>query len=172
MLSVREDAPHRLFMPTVCRYFTAATMRPLDRHGVHILRFGDETALDYAYCLLNSSFAYWFWRIYDGGITYPLSLLREMPIFLDRASAEDRAFFHEMRMKMSAMESDCIVRKRNVGVQENVRFPPGCRDALNRRLLAVLMPSFRDGGVQDAARVFDCVHANSTPFGTEESRRV
>lgn len=172
MLSVREDAPSRLFMPTVCRYFTAATMRPLDRHGVHVLRFDDETALDYAYCLLNSSFAYWFWRIYDGGITYPLSLLREMPVFLDRASAEDRAFFHEMRMKMSAMEGDCIVRKRNIGVQENVRFPPGCRDALNRRLLAVLMPSFRDGGVQDAARVFDCVHANSTPFGTEESRRV
>ena len=164
MLSVREDAPYRLFVPTVCRYFTAATVRPLDRHGVHVLRFDDETSLDYAYCLFNSSFAYWFWCVYDGGITYPLSLLREMPIFLDRASAEDRAFFHDMRMKMSAMEGDCIVRKRNVGVQENVRFPTDCRDALNRRLLAVLMPSL-GGGAQDAACLFDCLHANSTLSG-------
>ncbi len=172
LLSARGDAPHRLFMPTVCRYFTAATVRPLDRHGVHVLRFADETAFDYAYCLLNSSFAYWFWRIYDGGITYPLSLLREMPIFLDRASAEDRAFFHAMRLKMSAMEGDCIVRKRNVGVQENVRFPPDFRDALNRRLLAILLTSRADFCGASAARIFDCVHANSSLPETNAARRI
>ena len=33
---------------------------------------------NYLFCMINSSFAYWYWRLFDGGITYSRSLLINM----------------------------------------------------------------------------------------------
>ena len=50
--------------------------------------------------MINSSFAYWWWRIYDGGITYPVSLLNAMPIPLNLLSADDEKFFKTTAEKL------------------------------------------------------------------------
>ena len=31
--------------------------------------------------MLNSSFAYWYWRLYDGGINCPLTIINNIPVF-------------------------------------------------------------------------------------------
>jgi hypothetical protein len=103
--------------------------------------------------MVNSSFAYWFWRLYDGGITYPLGLVLKMPLFYDSLSVEDKMFFRDVGREMVDKANDFIVTKTNVGIQENIKFPRMYRDRLNRRLLDVI-------GVADNEKIFDIVHSN------------
>ena len=53
-----KEAKYRLDVPTTCRYFLSATKRELNREGKNTFYFKDELSYNYAYCILNSSFAY------------------------------------------------------------------------------------------------------------------
>jgi len=126
----------------------------LNRKGSITLSFDDKEKYDYVYCLINSSFAYFHWRLYDGGITYPKNLLLDMPVFFSELSAADKDFFRRMREQMSAAANGFTVTKNNVGVQENIKFPKAYRDRLNEKLLAII-------GAQQGIAVFDSVHSCS-----------
>lgn len=126
-----------LHMPNSCRYFTVATVRNLKRSGKIELSFNDETISKYIYCILNSSFCYWHWRIYDGGILYPKSLLMDMPIpDFKKFTKEEQDSLINIANEMQAKESDYLVYKKNAGeLQESVKFPTEYRDKINNIIL-------------------------------------
>lgn len=151
---VSENGAYSLYVPNSCRYFTTAVDVPLSRKGQMSLRFRDEDAFRYVMAMVNSSFAYWHWRLYDGGITYPSGLLMRMPVFMDSLSRDDLDFCRRIGREMMDAARSFVVVKANVGMQENVKFPQTYRDRLNRRLLDAL-------GVDDDVSVFDIVHSNT-----------
>ena len=55
-------------IPTTCRYFTVGSSRILNRTGNSIIYVKEKEKYSYVYCLINSTFGYWYWRLYDGGI--------------------------------------------------------------------------------------------------------
>ena len=144
---------YELFVPNSCRYFTSAASKRLTRKGQISLRFPDENIFYYAFCMINSSFAYWHWRLYDGGITYPKGLLLDLPMFYKRLRVEDKAFFKTTANEMIETADKYLVTKNNVGVQENIKYPREFRDKINQRLLNII-------GIKKDARIFDIVHSN------------
>ena len=150
---VSKVGRHSLSMPNTCRYFTVATDVALSRKGQVTLSFADEDVYWYVFCMINSSFAYWHWRLFDGGITYPRGLLLSMPLFFGALSADDKRFCREIARRMIRERGKFVITKANVGVQENVKYPREYRDAINGRFLNVL-------GLDADARIFDVVHSN------------
>lgn len=151
----KNETSYFIDMPNTCRYYTTAAARKLSRGGSISMFVKNEETFDFLYCFINSSFTYWWWRIFDGGITYPVNLLNSMPLPLDCLSDEDKLFFKQMRTEMSAKENEFIVTKVNAGVvQENIKFPEEFRNKINERLLKILNSelTYKD---------FNKVHANS-----------
>lgn len=141
-------------MPNTCRYFTTASCRKLSRTGSITMYFTDKDVYNFIYCIINSSFTYWWWRVYDGGITYPVSLLNNMPLPYNLLSLEDKEFFNEMFNKLQIEEENYIVKKVNAGIaQENIKFPEEYRKSINKRILKIL-------GFDVDESLFDQVHAN------------
>lgn len=135
---VSKNGEFVLSMPNTCRYFTSATSGTMNRNGQITLHFDDEKKFNYAYCLINSSFVYWHWRLFDGGITYPVSLLLKMPIFYGSLSEEDHVVFKAIVREMSSRAHEFVVKKKNVGIQENIKYPRQYRDRINQRFLEIL----------------------------------
>jgi len=135
---VSENGEYILSMPNTCRYFTCAFAGIMKRSGQITLHFDDERKFNYVFCLINSSFAYWHWRLFDGGITYPLGLLLKMPVIYHILSEEDHVFFKGIVQEMSNKADAYIVRKKNVGIQENIKYPRQYRDIINQRFLNIL----------------------------------
>ena len=150
---ISKNGKFTLSMPNTCRYFTSAFSGIMNRNGQTTLHFDDEKKFDYAYCLINSSFAYWHWRLFDGGITYPVSLLMKMPVIYDCLSEEDHQFFKQTFNEMSSRASEFIIKKNNVGVQENIKYPREYRDIINQRFLKIL-------DLQIDNSTLDLIHSN------------
>lgn len=149
------ETDHVIYVPNTCRYFTTAAHKKLNRTGMITLFVKDKGSLEFLYCFINSSFAYWWWRIFDGGITYPKGLLKEIPVLCDMLTPEDRAFFADMFREMVGMEADHTVTKLNAGEkQENIKFPPAYREKINQRILNILK-------CKEPYTLFDLVHANN-----------
>ncbi len=151
---VVKDGPYVLSIPTTCRYFTVAANGTMNRSGKIELRFENEHAFHYAFCLINSSFAYWYWRVYDGGITFSKNLLLSIPFFFNLLTDEQIGFFDNMALDMISTANQYIVTKNNKGTQENIKYPLRYKEMINRKLLDVL-------GINTSERVFDCIHANT-----------
>lgn len=126
-------------MPNTCRYFTTACSRKLNRSGSITMYVKSKKEFNFLYCLINSSFVYWWWRIYDGGITYPRSLFDKIPIPIDCLNEEDDLFFETMTKKLISEENNFVVTKVNAGVaQENIKYPEEYRRMINQRIMDVL----------------------------------
>lgn len=69
-------------IPNSCRYYTSS-INNLNRTGKYQLYFNTIEERDYVYLLMNSSLPYLYWRVYDGGITFPKWLLMNIPINID-----------------------------------------------------------------------------------------
>lgn len=150
---VSEKGEFTLSTANTCRYFTSAFSGLMNRNGQNILHFDDEKKFDFAYCLINSSFAYWHWRLYDGGITYPIGLLLKMPVVYNALTEDDHAFFREMTREMSNRANEFVVKKNNVGIQENIKYPREYRDKINQRFFKIL-----DMEVNNST--MDLIHSN------------
>ena len=151
----KQDTEYLIDIPHTCRYYTTASGRKLSRTGSITINVANEKEFNFLYCMINSSFAYWWWRIYDGGITYPVSLLNAMPIPLNLLSSDDEKFFKTTTEKLLKEESKYIITKVNAGVpQENIKFPQKYREEINDRILK-LLGSDLDG------KAFKKVHSNS-----------
>ncbi|WP_147616078.1 N-6 DNA methylase [Treponema pectinovorum] len=135
---ISNDGKYTLSMANTCRYFTSAFSGLIKRNGLIILHFEDEKKFNYAYCLINSSFAYWHWRLFDGGITYPLGLLLKIPVIYNCLTDEDHVFFKQTFNEMSKEADKFIIRKNNVGVQENIKYPREYRYKINQRFFKIL----------------------------------
>ena len=150
---VSKAGEYRLYVPNTCRYFTVATNHLLRRTGQVEICVENEDVFNYVFCMLNSSLAYWHWRLYDGGITYQKNLMHSLPVFYDLLSDEDKKFFHDIAVEMIQTEKQYIVHKNNVGIQENVKYPRRYRDLINERVLQIL-------GIRESVSVFDYVHSS------------
>ena len=150
----KHETNYLIDMPNTCRYYTTASSRKLKRNGSITMYFKDEDVFNFIYCFINSSFTYWWWRIYDGGITYPVSLLNSMPLPFKLLSEDDKTFFASMCKEKMEKENEFIITKANAGaVQENIKFPDNYRQAINERIIKIL-------GSDTNKDLFDLVHAN------------
>jgi len=148
-----DETEYKLCVPTTCRYFLSATERDLHRDGKNIFYFKSEQEMELAYCLLNSSFAYWHWRLFDGGITYPTGLLKTIPI-KSKLTKKEQKQLHKLVTSIKATETEYLVYKKNASeMQENVKFPVEFRDKFNEFLLTTL-------NLNADVRAFDCIHSN------------
>lgn len=151
---ISQDGQNTISMPNTCRYYTTASNALMNRNGQIVLKIENNEIFDYLFCMINSSFAYWFWRMFDGGITYSRGLLLKMPVFYTELSKSDKQFFRGMTTKMIETSKKYIVVKNNIGVQENIKYPKEFRDKINRRLLDILKLNDVD------EKIFDIVHKN------------
>lgn len=142
-----------LFIPTTCRYYTVASGRKLKRKGQIELKFNDRSVFSYVYCLINSSFAYWYWRLYDGGINFNKQLLLNLPVFYDILTEENKRFFENLSEQMMTESEKYIIKKNNKGIQENIKFPIFYRDIINNKMIEIL-------AVYANSSVFDKIHSN------------
>lgn len=151
----KSETDYTFFMPSTCRYFTTASRKKLKRNGFYTISLTDSDRFNFLYCLINSSFAYWWWRVYDGGITYQVNLLNSLPIFYDLLSEDDKSFFSHTAYEMMSIEKEFIVTKLNAGsIQENIKFPKKYRSRINNRLLKILKCDIQE-------ETFNGVHKNS-----------
>ena len=150
----KVDNEYLIDMPNTCRYYTTASARKLSRTGSITINVVDKDKFNFLYCIINSSFTYWWWRIFDGGITYPSGLFNKMPLPFNLLNEDDKSFFAEMANKMISEESSFTITKMNAGVpQENIKFPENYRNLINKRILSIL-------GFSYEGSIFDGVHAN------------
>lgn len=150
---VAEKGEYTLSTANTCRYFTSAFSGLMNRNGLTVLHFDDERKFDFVFCLINSSFAYWHWRLFDGGITYPVGLLLKMPVIYHALTEDDHAFFKAMTSELSNRAGEFVVRKNNVGVQENIKYPREYRDRINQRFFNIL-------NVKVDNNTMDLIHSN------------
>lgn len=149
-----EYGEFEISIPNTCRYYTTASNKKLNRSGQITLKFDDKDVFNYIFCMVNSSFAYWHWRLYDGGITYPKGLLLSMPVFFNKLSKEDKIFFEDTANEMISKADEFAITKNNVGIQENIKYPKRFRDKINTCLLEILKISAKSSD-------FDVIHSNS-----------
>ena len=153
-----------LCVPTTGRYFMVASKRNLNRDGKRIFYINNKKYYDYIYCLLNSSFSYFYWRLYDGGINFPLSIIENLPFFYNKLSSNSKTKIHRIAREMMSKESEYLIYKMNAKkLQENIKFPKYYRDTINSIFL-------NDLGLSDNPKIFDEVHSSAT-FEYEEFGR-
>lgn len=150
----KNNTEYKLEVPTTCRYYLSASKRELHRSGKNIFYFKDEISYYYAYCLLNSSFAYWYWRLFDGGIIYPKGLLKKVPICIKSISSDDIDFLKKLVNNVQKVESAFLVYKKNASeIQENIKFPNEIRKQFNDFILSTLQ-------INEEKDIFIPVHSN------------
>lgn len=128
----KQDEKLRLTIPQTPRYFISATSRDLNRTSKILIYAKDEASFYKLYLLINSSFSYLWWRIYDGGITLGKSTLLSLPV----PDIDDDEKLNNMVKTYIGLEDSFLVNKLNAGKNnENVKFPPKYRSKLNQYLL-------------------------------------
>ncbi len=119
-----------LNVPTTPRYFISATKRDLDRSSQTSLSFESEDDLLLAYLTLNSSLAYFWWRVRDGGMTLSRETLMSMPLQTSLDVRSDEA--NRLVKALRSSEKRNLVVKVNAGKpNENVKHPLSLIHRLN-----------------------------------------
>ena len=111
---------YSLDVPTSPRYFTSAAHKQLERGAKHVLLFDTFENMCLAYIILNSSWAYAWWRFYDGGITLTKSLIMDIPV---PQNADMQSIISQAK-RLFEQEAEYTVYKKNAGkMNENIKFP-------------------------------------------------
>jgi len=143
------------YIPNTCRYFTVCSYNRLRRAGQATLNAKDENARILLYALFNSSFAYWYYRMCDGGIVYPTSLMYNIPLINIPIESELWIKLKAVVTQMNHKEAEYYVYKTNAGnVQQNIKFPDEFRRNLNSIFLEFL-------GFSDLLYLLETIHKNS-----------
>ena len=156
--AVSADAANNgmtLWVPATPRYRTSASARRLDRSSMIALRFSDEGSMRLAYLTLNSSIAYAWWRMHDGGITLTRTLCMSIPLVPspgDDAVAE--VFGRLVRLEPSSVHVKMNAGKRN----ESLDFGQEAIDGNTRLLL----------GGRYGEDVLDAFAAMHSPYVTRQ----
>lgn len=129
-LTVREPTEFILHVPTTPRYFITASKRSLDRSSMKTIYFRTEKDLNLAYVVLNSDIAYWWWRVFDGGMSLSEKTLMSLPI------PDSVTNMAELVSMIELSEGENLVTKLNAGmVAENIKHSDALIDALTSSLL-------------------------------------
>jgi len=76
-----------------------------------------------------------------------------MPVFLELLTEEDYTFFENLANEMILNSEKFIIKKNNVGTQENIKFPRQYRDKINKRIFKIL-------NINEDEKILDLVHSN------------
>ena len=146
---------YEIYVPTTCRYFTVGSKRNLKRDGKRMVKVIDKEKYNYVYCMLNSSFAYWYWRLYDGGINCPLTIINSIPIFYNKLTSEQKEEINIIAEEMQKNEEQYLTYKMNAGKkQENIKFPVEYRSRINKIFFEAL-------GIDKDVSIFNREHSSS-----------
>ena len=153
---------YEIFVPTTCRYFTVGSKRELNRDGKRVVHVEDKEKYNYVYCMLNSTFAYWYWRLYDGGINCPLTIINSIPIFFNKLTNEQKKEINKIAEEMQNNETKYLTYKMNAGKkQENIKFPIEYRNNITKTFLEAL-------GIKSDVNIFNRVHSSSLFVESED----
>jgi hypothetical protein len=112
--------------------------------------------------MLNSTFAYWYWRIYDGGINCPLTIINSIPVFYNKLTKDQQNQINAIAEEMQQNENKYLVYKMNAGKkQENIKFPIEYRNRINKIFLETL-------GINENISIFNRVHSSSLFVESED----
>ena len=115
---ISDNGQYNLYIPSTPRYFTSASCRKLNRSQQIELHFNNKQDRDAVYLLLVSSFAYAWWRFFDGEITFTKTMLLNMPVPIQVIQNSHLA------QSIQEQEEEYIVYKMNAGKKnENIKFP-------------------------------------------------
>lgn len=129
---------YKLVIPSTPRYFISALRKEVNRSSFRILYFYNKEEYDIAYLLLNSSFAYWWWRINDGGMTISEKTLLSLPI-PDSISVD-----RDLISKLEYSEITNRVVKKNAGKNnENVKHNVELIEEINQKIFPRFTPAFK-----------------------------
>lgn len=118
-----------IYVSSSARYFIVGSAKKLTRNGIYTLYSKDEKSFYTLYALLNSSYVYLWWRMLDGGILVPKSLLLKVPLPLDDYINDNIISYCKEMIKN---ENKYLVYKKNAGtMQESIKFPESYRNKLN-----------------------------------------
>ena len=136
----KQERRFKITIPSTPRYFITGSCRDLDRSSKIEIFAKDQGSFERLYIMINSTFSYLWWRIYDGGITLSKQTLLSMPI--PNLGAEEMKRIVE---DGTSMEEGCIVNKMNAGKKnENIKFPDDYRKKVNHFILKALNASDTD----------------------------
>lgn len=147
-----SSSNYPITVPNTCRYYTVGALKSLKRTGKNVIYAKDLDAFCIVYGWLNSSFCYYYHRMCNGGITYPITLLKNMPIIklTDMQIKELKVIVKEM----ISSENQYLSYKKNAGVlQENIKFPEEYRNRLNQIFCSAI-------GIESPINSFSTIHAN------------
>jgi len=131
-LPLAQKQEYKIIVPSTPRYFVSGVHRNLDRSSKIEIYAKDEKSFYQLYSIINSTFSYLWWRIYDGGITYGKSTLLDLPVPDDLTEESVKEIVDEG----IKTESDYVTNKMNAGKNnENVKFPKEYRKRINSVLL-------------------------------------
>lgn len=133
-LPIEQKEEYKITIPSTPRYFVTGSKRNLGRSSKIEIYAKDKESFDRLYLIINSTFSYLWWRIYDGGITLSKSTLMTMPVPdlpLNRIT--------DLVNEGIGMENRCMVNKINAGkINENIKFPEEYRSKVNHVILHAL----------------------------------
>jgi len=136
-------------VPTTPRYFISAAKRDLSRSSMARLTVGDRRMAKLAYLTLNSSLAYFWWRVRDGGMTLSRATLLSTPL-LTGVNVDTRTA-SRLIQRLEESESSNLVIKLNSGKgNENIKHSRELIHDINR----LLVPAYADALLQ--------LHSNSS----------
>lgn len=128
-----QNPNYKLYVSTSARYFTLASKKSLKRKGYFTIYGKDENSFDILYLLINSSYAYMWWRFSDGGIYFTKRNLFSIPYhkkMLDKVIE-----IEDIVATMISKENDFVSYKLNAGErQESIKFPEEYRYKINKAL--------------------------------------
>lgn len=121
-----------LHVNSSARYFIVGSAKQLSRNGNVDLYAKDKEDFYKLYALLNSSYAYLWWRMLDGGILIPKKLLLDIPLPSNDYLSKEVIKYCKSLIKE---EDSYLVYKKNAGVmQESIKFPDAFRNKLNKMM--------------------------------------
>jgi hypothetical protein len=146
----KQEKQYKITVPSTPRYFISGSRRELDRSSKIEIFAKNEEAFNRLYLMINSTFSYLWWRIYDGGITLTRQTLLTMPVPDLTVDKMEEIVGEGLRM-----EKDFVVYKMNAGKNnENIKFPDTYRQKVNHLVLSSI-------NLDSLAKNLFSVHSNS-----------
>ena len=111
----------KLFVPKAVRYFCTAARNDLHRSQIE-LRFSDVGSRNVAQILINSSFFYWYWRIYGNGFQISNRDLHHLPVPSTEKQEQYQKKIDTMADRLHRRRKALAVKKSNKGMIENIKY--------------------------------------------------
>lgn len=137
--TIRKDSL-KITIPSTPRYFVTGSKRELGRSSKIEIFARDQECFEKLYLMINSTFSYLWWRVYDGGITLTKSTLLALPvpdIVTEKIS--------DLVLEGINMEDNFVITKLNAGKDnENIKLPDEYRKKVNSTILLSMNVADKD----------------------------